>query len=113
MADRNNQIVNYFQEGLSYREISVVMLNTHGVSVSIRQIHRVLRSLDIRRRTYADMRTVIDFILNELKQSGTLHGYRIMRQRCLANGLHVRTRDVRTILQTCDPDGKYCFKGDV
>ena len=60
----NERIVNFFNEGLSYREISYVLAHEYDIYLSVRQIHRVLRSQGLRRRTYTDIRTVIDFILN-------------------------------------------------
>ncbi|KAH3864855.1 hypothetical protein DPMN_027885 [Dreissena polymorpha] len=41
------------------------------------------------------------------------HGYRMMRQRCIANGLHVRTQDVSTILRVYDPVGKLLVRNDL
>ncbi|KAH3880933.1 hypothetical protein DPMN_004855 [Dreissena polymorpha] len=90
---RNELIVRYFQEGLSYRQICDVLLKTHSVSISVCHIHWVLRPFGLKRRDYSDIRTVIDFILNELRGSGSLHGYRMLTQRCLAHGLRVRTSD--------------------
>ncbi|KAH3747997.1 hypothetical protein DPMN_182434 [Dreissena polymorpha] len=52
------------------------------------------------------MPAILDFIYSEVQASGRSHGYRIMRQRFIANGLHVRTQDVSTILRVYDPGGK-------
>ena len=103
--DRDSFISDYFQEGLSYANIVTVLRERHGIQISIRHLHRVLRSLSLRRREYSDARSVVEFVVNSIEHSGRNHGYRIMRQRCLANGLSARTQDVATILRICDPIG--------
>ena len=107
MADsRNDCILLYFNAGLTYEEIRFLLGDQHDIDISLRHLHRVLRGLMLRRRIYSDSRTVVDFISNAIEHSGPLHGYRVMRQRCIANGLRVRANDVATILRICDPRGK-------
>ena len=105
--DRDSLISSYFQEGLSYSNIVTVLRESHGIQISLRHLHRILRSLTLRRRVYSDPRSIVDFVVNSVENSGRNHGYRIMRQRCVANGLSVRTHDVATILRICDPIGTY------
>lgn len=105
-TDRDVLVSRYFEQGLTYAEIVVVLREEHGISISVRHLHRVLRSLMLRRRNYSDPRSVVDFVTGSLGHSGRLHGYRLMRQRCLASGLRVRTQDVATILRIYDPVGK-------
>jgi len=40
-----------------------------------------------------------------LQGSGNLHGYRLMYDRCLVNGLRARKEDVRLLLGALDPEG--------
>ena len=61
--------------------------------------------MNVRKRVYSDLTELIDFVLGELETSWRFHGYRMMQQRCAANGLHVRTQDVADIMQMCDPIG--------
>ena len=81
------------------------MLDTHGIAISLRHLHRILRGVNLRKRVYSDLPEIIDFVLGELETSGRFHGYRMMQQGCAANGLHVRTQDVADIMRVCDPIG--------
>jgi len=105
--DRDSLISSYFQEVLSYSNNVTVLRESHGIQFSLRHLHRILRSLTLRRRVYSDTRSVVDFVVNSVENSGRNHGYRFMRQRCVANGLSVRNHDVATILRICDPIGTY------
>lgn len=110
MDDRDELIQGYFNEGLKYSDILTLLSETHDIEMSLRQLHRILRGLDLRRRRYSEMPAILDFIHAEVQTSGRSHGYRMMRQRCMANGLHVRTQDVATILRVFDPVGTYHAK---
>ena len=81
------------------------MRDTHGIAIGLRHLHGILRGMNLRRRVYSDLPEIIDFVLGELEISGCFHGYRMMRQRCAANGLHVRTQDIADTMQVCDPIG--------
>ena len=59
--------------------------------------------MGLQRRVFSDIDTVINFIQNELRESGQLHGYRMMASRCRENGLSVRTNDIRIILRHLYP----------
>jgi len=96
--DRDSLISSYFQEGLSYSNIVTVLRESHGIQISLLHLHRILRSLTLRQRVYSDARSVGAFVVNSVENSGRNHGYRIMRQRCVANGLSIQTHDVATIL---------------
>ncbi|KAJ8300625.1 hypothetical protein KUTeg_022144 [Tegillarca granosa] len=58
-------------------------------------------------KNFSDIDTVINFIQNELNESGQWHGYRMMWQSCRENGLNVRLNDVRVILRNLDPQGVF------
>jgi hypothetical protein len=107
MADERDVLISqYFYEGLTYEEITLVLYERHGIELSVRHLHRILRSLCLSRRMYSETGSVVDFVMNTVEQNGSLHGYRIMRQRCLESGLRVRMQDIATILRLCDPDGE-------
>lgn len=105
--DRDDLVSKYFHEGLTYEDIVIVLREHHGISISLRHLHRISRSLMLRRRVYSDARSVVDFVANAIENSGRMHGYRIMRQRCLVNGLRLRAQDVATILRIYDPAGTF------
>ena len=105
MDTQSELVYGYFNEGLKYVDIFTIMRDTHGIAISLRHFHRILRKVNLRRRVYSDLPEIIDFVLGELETSGPFHGYRMMRQKCAANGLHVRTQDVADIMRMCDPIG--------
>ncbi|GLD65983.1 uncharacterized protein AKAME5_001741500 [Lates japonicus] len=58
----------------------------------------------LKRKEYADVGEVIDFIIHQLEGPGRLHGYRWMYNKCLKNGIRANKEDVRLILAALDPD---------
>ena len=40
--ERNTLIEAYFRLGMKYKEITFILGNTHGLSISVRQLKRVL-----------------------------------------------------------------------
>ena len=64
--DRDSLISSYFQEGLSYSNIVTVLRESHGIQISLRHLHRILRSLTLRRRVYSDPRSIVDFVVNSV-----------------------------------------------
>ena len=48
---RNDIIDHYFSLGLAYSEILAFLLCFHGMEISLRQLHRVLRRQGLRRRS--------------------------------------------------------------
>ena len=76
----------------------------HGVHVSLRHLKRILHTLDLgRRMCYSNFNEVFQFISNDIKHSGMLHGYRWMHVKCLEAGFKVRREHVRMILLALDP----------
>jgi hypothetical protein len=55
----------------------------HGVIISLRHLHRLLKSMYLGRRRYSYVAEVLEFIQKELQSSGQLHGYRWMYQKCM------------------------------
>ena len=78
----------------------------HGCIVSLRTLQRILRNNDLsRRKHYSDMDDNVQFISRQLLNSGQLHGYRWMYEKCLQAGLRVRKENVHIILSAVDPTG--------
>lgn len=59
---------------------------------------RLLKMHGLKRKEYADVGEVINFIIHQLEGSGRLHGYRWMYKKCLKNGIRAKKEDVRLIL---------------
>lgn len=94
-----------FDRDLKYWEIRHILNNDYDIHISLRHLKRILSALGLKIRHFTDIDSVIIYIHNELRQSGQLHGYRMMAARCKENGMHVRTEDVRIILRHLDPEG--------
>lgn len=98
----------YFELGLTYRDIVSAMKFRDNVSVSERHVKRLLRSYQLKRRVFekdVDVRPVAEFIEEQLKGSGRLHGYRWMHSKCRLAGFSVTREIVRQICKQLDPVG--------
>ena len=96
----------YFEMGLLYRDIVNTLEHVHDVTISERQLKRILRELTLRRRGgYSSLPEVVRFLMTEIRSSGMLHGYRMMHARCIENNVRVKKEDVRLILREIDPEG--------
>lgn len=100
-------LVDLFHKGLKYWQMQYILKNDFNFSISLRHLKRLLKDLGLQRRNFSDIDTVINFIQKELNESGQLHGYRMMSQRCRENDLRVRLNDVRVILRNLDPEGVF------
>ena len=96
----------YFSMGLTYKDIINVMAIEHGVVISLRHLKRMLRQMGLfRRKNYSNIGDVIDFVQSQIANSGQLHGYRWMYEKCLAHNLHCKKEDIRVILGILDSEG--------
>ncbi|KAF6722217.1 hypothetical protein FQA47_016494 [Oryzias melastigma] len=103
--DRDHLIKVYFQMGMNYKDI-LQSLALHGIIVSERHLHRILRGMRLERRRY-DLDEAIDFIVEQLQGDGQDHGYRWMYTKCKQRGIRVRKEDVRILLSLLDPVGSH------
>ena len=106
MADVDEIIKEYFIHGYKYKEILSMMLTVHGLSLSIRQLHRKLRNLNLyRKRNQSSIEEGTEFIEQQLAGSGSSVGYRQMHQRCTIYGLTISRKNVSNIMRALDPVG--------
>ena len=106
MTDRNALVEVYFKLGLPYNEILAMLAVNHGIILSVRTVHRILRQRGYYRRgESSDYILVVNFIQQLLQESGYLHGYRWMHARCIQHGLLVSRDVVRVILLILDAEG--------
>ena len=110
--DRNqllDLIKNYFRQGLRYSEIVDLVNDVHGGTLSLRQLHRILRTLDLyRRRNKTSYNELITRINDALHGSRECFGYRLMSQWLLSEGIVTDRETVRIILKELDPVGVSC-----
>ena len=104
--DIDNLVVFYHKLGLSHKEILCFLAVVDSIIISRSTLKRKLRRLRLyRRRNYSNICDVALFIFNELQNSGQLHGYRWMFQKCKQSGLSVSRDIVYQLLKILDPDG--------
>ena len=104
---RNDIIESYFRLGLDYTEIPLYLVLFHGITLSLSQLQRILKTKGLgRRRNPSDLRDVCQAVEEELRGSGSSIGYRQMTQR-LENDyrLVVDRETVREKLKILDPEG--------
>ncbi|KAK2853351.1 hypothetical protein Q5P01_006012 [Channa striata] len=96
----------YFELGLKYKDIKSVLSSKHNFHISERHLKRILRARGYsRHKAYFDLADMVDFIRNQLQNSGQLHGYRWMYVKCRKHRLRVRKDDVSLVLKELDPRG--------
>ena len=103
--DRDEIIRQYFNLGFSYNEILAFLLIYHGICIGMRQLHRILRAMGLRRNNCANTNAVINRIMYEIAGSGRDLGYRSMQARLRLSGINVDRESVRIILAALDPEG--------
>ena len=106
-GNRNEIIEEYFKFGFCYSEILSFLLLCHGISISLRQLKRIIKQRGLYRRKHpSDLRIVVDVIQHELRGAGCCLGYRLMHQK-LQNeyGLTTDRETVRKVLKGLDPEG--------
>ncbi|KAF3834382.1 hypothetical protein F7725_025586 [Dissostichus mawsoni] len=94
----------YFHLGMNYNDILQSLAVKHSVIISKRHLIRLLKMHGLKRKQYADIGQVVDFIKQELEGPGRLHGYRWMHAKCLQSGINAKKEDVRLILANLDPN---------
>lgn len=104
---RNALILQYFNLGMKYAEIVAFLSSYHGITLSVRQLKRVLKQLGrSRRKLKSSIDEVIDSVEQELSESGASIGYRQMHQRLVNDHrLTIDRETVRCALKVLDPEG--------
>ena len=102
-----NEVKEQFSRGLNYQEIISYIYHQLELRISLRQLHRILRSHNLfRKRNPSESRDVILFISNLIKDaSASSLGYRQVHQECIRHGFVVSRNNVCTILRELDPEG--------
>ena len=105
MKTRNEIIRDYFLNGLSYDEILSLLSSIHNVKITLRQLNRILRLLNLyRRHGKSPLNVVIKEVAKELKGPSSSYGYRQMHQQLRKNGLVVDKETTRLIIKSLDPE---------
>ena len=72
--DHFDLILFYFHLGMNYNDILQSLAVKHSVIISKRHLIRLLKMHGLKRKQYADIGQVVDFIKQELEGPGRLHG---------------------------------------
>lgn len=127
-TQRDKLIKEYFDLGYTYKEIVASLVCTHGITLSLRHLKRILKRHGLRRKLpdggESPLADIIIGIDKELNGSGKCLGYRTMWRRLLSEyKLHVKRDTVLELLWLMDPEGvqrrkshrllrrKYCSPG--
>ncbi|ESO91514.1 hypothetical protein LOTGIDRAFT_153956 [Lottia gigantea] len=103
---RLHLIKKYFLTGMKQGEILQSLSERNGINLSRRQLQNIMYAENLyKRRNWADIMTVVEFIMEEHIGSGSLHGYRWMYQKLKQNGLKSRKEEVRLLMSILDPEG--------
>lgn len=101
-------ITQYFHAGFKYAEIVLLLLCRHNIRLGLRQLKRLLRYNNLRRRrvTYTSLEIIQKAVEKELQFSGDCIGYRSMWRRLQHDyGFKVKRYDVMLLLRNLDPQG--------
>ena len=105
-SDRKEIVSYYFYAGFSYNEILLFLLVYHGIEITLRQLHRILRKLGLFRRKHkANINDIVSEVQKQLESSSSSFGYRLMHQKLRKNKFTVDRETVRIIMKSLDPEG--------
>ena len=102
--ERDDIVSVCFCLGLKQTEI-VSVLNDSGNGLSLRQLRRVLRKLNLYRRRRSNIVTVAKFVNSLMDSSSQYQGYRFVHLKCILSGILVSRETVRNLLLILDPEG--------
>ena len=96
----------YLYDGYSYCEILCFLEKYHNISISLRQLHRILRKYGLfRRKNYSSMNEKILALRMLLKESGSSLDYWRIHQKLRQLGCFMDKETVRLCLKMLDPAG--------
>ena len=100
---RKDAIKKYFYDGYSYLEITKFLSKYHVISISLRQLHRILRNLGLfRRKQHSNVNEILLVLRYMLKDSNSSLGYRSMHQKLRRLGYITNKETVRLCLKNLD-----------
>ena len=111
-SDRKEIVSHYFHTGFSYNEILLFLFVYHGIEITLRQLHRILRKLGLFRRKHkANINDIVSEVQKQLESSSSSFGYRLMHQKLRKNKFTVDRETVRIIMKSLDPEGVTLWSG--
>ena len=105
-SSEEDVIKRYLCDGYSYSEILFFLAKYHNISISLRQLHRILRKYSLfGRKSYSSLNEIILALKMLLKESGSSLGYRSIHQKLRQLGCFIDKETVRLCLKILDPSG--------
>ena len=102
------QLVEYYHRKnpkMKYKTICAVLNQHHGVSISERRLKYICKKQGLSRKRNVNSETLKDMVINELRTSSLLLGYRQMTELLAVRyGVSISKEDVRKTLKNIDPD---------
>ncbi|XP_069126482.1 uncharacterized protein [Argopecten irradians] len=107
ILNRDDLIAIYYHSGYTIKEIIGFMAVRHATAVSERQVHQILRRMNLHRRNNeSSLEDIVRVILQELSNTGQNIGYRAMRRRLLTDhDINASSETVRLALSVLDAEG--------
>lgn len=98
--EREDLIRFYFCQNYSYTEIVLVLWFTHGISISLRHLKRLLRSWHVSKRiSWSPYDAIFRALKEELAGAGSQLGYKLLWHRLkIKHGLKVKRSVVLQLL---------------
>ncbi len=104
--EREVNIERYFHYGLQYQEVLDALECNNGIHLSLRQLKRILQSLQLhRRKHFTPLRDVHNEMSHMLLGTAKCHGYRWFHLKLVQKGMVVTRETVRILLKFLDPNG--------
>lgn len=101
-------IKDYYEKNCTHAEIQCLLKKNHDISVSVINIKRILKGLNLIRRNIKEsqLKDVCTAVIQELESSGYNLGYRALWQKLKKKyGFTVKRDTVYQILRHADPEG--------
>ena len=95
-------------QSYTYKEIISILLQVHGIVLSLPHLNRILRRLNLRRHyrlTLERLQATLNAVSDELKETGQCLGYRAMWKRLASKQHYVPKELVRHVLKVLDSNG--------
>ena len=104
-----DEVLRYFQDGLTYMEIIEFLRVKHEFIVSLSTLKRWLRKRGIKKRSLLSNRcsdeSLCEAVQSELDGSSSDLGYRRIHKLVTNKGIICRRNDVRKVIKMLDPQG--------
>ena len=96
----------YFLKGFAYKEIIMFFSNQHGIDISLRQLHWLLRQQNLYRRYHKHtVNVVLEAIKADIDGPSTNLDYCSSHQKLIHKGIKTDRGTVRLFLKTIDLEG--------